>query len=242
MSACLCGASAPRFGLSRRGLIAGLGALCCAPLGPARASGGTTPTALTADDVLRRLAEGNRRFLAGDAPHSASLSEARRGQVAAGQAPIASILTCADSRVSPELLFSAGLGELFVVRNAGNTADTAAIGSLEYGVAALGTPLVMVLGHERCGAVEAALGLATGGPDLPGRIGEMVQPILPAAIAALAAPAEQRLDLAVRGNARRVAAHLGSASTVLADHLRQGKARIVAAHYDLDSGEVVLLG
>lgn len=242
MSACLCGGSTPRFGLSRRGVIAGLGALCCAALGPARAASPVAPTALSADDVLRRLAEGNRRFITGDAPHPASLSEARRGVVAVGQAPIVSILTCADSRVAPELLFSAGLGELFVVRNAGNTADTAAIGSLEYGVVALGTPLLMVLGHERCGAVDAALSIAAGGPDLPGRIGEMVQPILPAALATLAAPAEQRLDLAVRGNARRVAAHLGSTSALLAEQLRQGRLRIVAAHYDLDSGEVALLG
>ncbi len=243
MSTCFCGAAAPAaFGLSRRGLIAGLGALCCLPLAAPRAASPVPPTILTAEEVLRRLQEGNRRFLAGDAPHSSSLGAARRGEVAVGQAPIASILTCADSRVSPELLFSAGLGEMFVVRNAGNTADTAAIGSLEYGVAVLGTPLVMVLGHERCGAVAAALSLAGGGPDLPGRIGDMVEPIIPAALAALSAPADQRLDLAVRGNARRVAARLGSSSMLIADHVRQGKARIVAAHYDLDTGEVSLLG
>jgi carbonic anhydrase len=242
MHACFCRATSPAaHPLSRRLLLAGLGALACTGIAPARAAGPVAPTSLTSDAVLGRLQDGNRRFLAGEAPQTAALSAGRRGEVAIGQAPIASILTCADSRVAPELLFSMGLGELFVARNAGNTADTAAIGSLEYAVAVLGTPLVMVLGHERCGAVEAALAMATGGPDLPGRIGDMVEPILPAALASLSAPPDQRLDIAVRGNARRVAARLTGSSPLIGARVQEGKVRVVAAHYDLDTGEVEIL-
>ena len=182
--------------LSRRSL---LGCACCAPMAaslalgagaltPAHAAGKTTD--LTADQALQRLKDGNRKFMA-DAPDQTAaaaqmdnprLNHERRLEIAQGQTPFAVLVSCSDSRVPPELLFGRGLGELFIVRNAGNTVDTVALGSIEYAVAQLGVPLVLVLGHERCGAVDAALSVVEKNATFPGSIGQMIEPIVPAAL------------------------------------------------------------
>lgn len=118
--------------------------------------------ALTPDVALERLKEGNRRFLAGE--HGQGMEDPkRRLAVAQRQAPFAVLVSCSDSRVPPEILFGCGLGELFIVRNAGNTVDTTALGSIEFAVVHLHVPLVVVMGHQRCGAVEAALGSVANG-------------------------------------------------------------------------------
>ena len=111
---------------------------------------------MTPDQALAALKEGNAKSLT-DSPVRAVQGRARRLEIARGQAPFAVLVSCSDSRVPPEVLFGRGLGELFIVRNAGNTVDTVALGSIEYAVAVLGVPLIVVMGHERCGAVEAAL-------------------------------------------------------------------------------------
>eukprot|EP01034_Spumella_vulgaris_P000818 gene818-1085_t len=137
------------------------------------------PTTLTAEESLEKLKEGNAHYLAAPELCEAKLLK-RREEVAQGQAPWATILTCADSRVPPELLFGGlNLGELFVCRNAGNTADVATLGTIEYGAEHLGSPLVVVMGHSRCGAVEAACEVAKNGITLPGFIGPMA-PVLAA--------------------------------------------------------------
>jgi carbonic anhydrase len=127
-------------------------------------------------------------------------------EIARGQAPFAVLVSCSDSRVPPELLFDTGLGELFIIRNAGNTVDTAALGSIQYGVLVLGAPLVVVLGHERCGAVDAALQVVDKNATFPGSIGPMIEPIIPAVLKAKSggAKGDELLDAAVRENVRRV--------------------------------------
>ncbi|MFM7428085.1 MAG: carbonic anhydrase [Elainella sp.] len=160
---------------------------------------------------------------------------ARITEVAAGQAPFAAILSCADSRVVPEIAFDQGIGNLFVVRVAGNIAITEDIASQEYAVGVLKAPLLMVLGHERCGAVDAAL----KGGELPGVIESLVFAIQPA-IQASEGESGDRLTNAVKANVRLQVQRLQT-SSVIASALQEGKLKIVGAYYDLDTGEISLV-
>ncbi|MCX8517251.1 MAG: carbonic anhydrase [Rhodoferax sp.] len=229
---------------SRRGFLAagalGLGGLLALSCGNLQASSGK-PTTLTADEALAQLKQGNKRFM--DEPqlcHTQLMQQ--RQHVAAGQAPWATIVSCADSRVPPELLFGGvGLGQLFVVRNAGNMVDTAAMGSIEYGAAVLGVPLIVVLGHERCGAVAAACDVVRKGTQFPGSIGPMVEAIVPAALAVASEPGDM-VENAVRESAMRTAKKIVKSSSILADLVRSGKVRVLAGKYDLDEGHVEFFG
>ena len=149
-------------------------------------------------------------------------------------------MSCSDSRVPPEVLFGRGLGELFIVRNAGNTVDTVALGSIEYAIAVLGVPLIVVLGHERCGAVDAALSVVEKNTVFPGSLNQMIEPILPAALMARStgAKGEALLDAAVRENIRRVVNRIKNSEPVLMNPIKTGKVKVVGARYDLDDGEV----
>lgn len=192
------------------------------------------------DEALARLREGNRRFVA-DEPPLADLSTRRRLELAKGQRPFAALVGCADSRVGPEHLFGVGLGELFIVRTAGNYLDDAGFGSIAFAVDQLGVPLVVVLGHEQCGAVAAASAVVTENAQLPPALTRMVQPILPAAIDANARHAEgdDLVDLAVHLNVRRVVRGLREASDpIIGDPVRSGRVRVVGAYYDLATGAV----
>jgi carbonic anhydrase len=160
---------------------------------------------MTPDQALAALKEGNDKFIT-DAPYRSVNDRNRRLEIARGQTPFAVLVSCSDSRVPPELLFGRGLGELFIVRNAGNTVDTTALGSIQYGVAELGVPLV-VLGHEKCGAVDAAVKVVKENATFPGAIGQMVEPIIPAVIRAQGQPGDL-LDNAVRENVRRTVIRL----------------------------------
>ena len=144
---------------------------------------------------------------------------------------------CSDSRVPPEPLFGRGLGELFIVRVAGNTVDRTALGSIEYAVAELKVPLVVVLGHERCGAVAAAVEVVRHDVALPGAIADMVSPILPAVLKAQRQEGDL-LDNAVRENVRRVVQSLQQSGPLLLDPLAAGRLKIVGARYDLDDGAI----
>lgn len=201
-------------------------------------------TALTPEEALKTLKDGNAKFLT-DSPVRAGQTRERRLEIARGQAPFAVLVSCSDSRVPPELLFGRGLGELFIVRNAGNTVDTVALGSIQYAVAELGVPLIVVMGHERCGAVDAALGVVEKNVTYPGSIGQMIEPIVPAVLRAKAGmdPAkpydrEALLDAAVRENVRRVVTRLSTSEPLLIEPLQQKKLMIVGARYDLDDGSV----
>ena len=135
------------------------------------------------EEALAVLREGNRAFLS-DNLLQPPLDRTVRLRLAAGQSPFAAYVSCSDSRVPPELLFGRGLGELFIVRNAGNTLDTSALGSLEFAVSVLGVPLIVVMGHEACGAVQAAVAVVRENARFPGNIGKMIQPIIPAVLEA----------------------------------------------------------
>jgi carbonic anhydrase len=191
---------------------------------------------MTPDEALRMLKEGNERFVT-DAPFRGVQGRERRVEVARGQRPFAVLVGCSDSRVPPELLFGRGLGELFIVRVAGNTVDLTARGSVEYAVAELGVPLVLVLGHERCGAVAAAVEVVASNATFPGAIGEVVEPIVPAVLRAKAQPGEL-LDNAVRENVRRVVTRLRGNGAILPAMAEAGRRKVVGARYDRDDGAV----
>jgi carbonic anhydrase len=194
------------------------------------------PTTLTPDEALARLTEGNRRYVA-DSPIQPDLTKHRRQELTAGQAPFASILGCADSRVPPEEIFNAGLGEVFTNRVAGNTISQPILGSIEYSVVHLGVPLVLVLGHEKCGAVTAAVDVSEHGTMLPGALMAMVDPILPAVAAVRGKPGDL-LANAARENARRTAVQLRQDTASLSEPLQKGKLKVVAGYYSLDTGAV----
>lgn len=230
--------------LSRRGLLRGAAATAAAGLAstalaaPPSGTAIPAPPSLTPDQSLAALKDGNRRFLAGQSPRP-DPGGRRRLEIARAQYPIAVLVSCSDSRVPPELLFGRGLGELFIIRNAGNTIDTAAMGSLEYAVVELNVPLVVVMGHERCGAVAAAVSVVEKGATFPGSIGRMVEPIIPAVLAARRQRTGDLLDASVRANVSRTVARLREYSEpMVLDRIRSGRLRIVGARYDLDDGNV----
>ena len=210
-------------------------AIATADDGKAMAKPGMTP-----DQALAKLIDGNRRFVADQIP-VADISTKRRLEIAKSQSPFAVLVGCADSRVGPEHLFGGGLGELFIVRTAGNYVDDAGYGSIAYAVAALGTPLIVVLGHERCGAVDAATKLVTDNSQLPPSLTRMVRPILPAVIDARATLGTKTdlVDHAIHMNVRHVVRGLRETSDpILAGPMKAGKVRVVGAYYDLDTGAV----
>ena len=220
---------------------------CCGSLGLAASlaspqvfAADVKATTMTADQALAALKDGNAKFLA-DTPTLSTIKDSdRRLQIARGQAPFAVLVSCSDSRVPPEMLFGRGLGELFIIRNAGNSVDTIALGSIEYAIAVLGVPLIVVLGHERCGAVDAALSVVEKNTVFPGSLNQMIEPILPAALLARASGAkgEDLLDAAVRENVKRVVTRLRNSDPVLMKPIAAGKLRVVGARYDLDDGKV----
>jgi len=193
------------------------------------------PAAPAPDAVLKELQQGNARFVAGKAKHP-DASVAHRKELAGGQHPKAVILGCADSRVPPELVFDEGLGDLFVVRVAGNVADPVDIGSVEYAVEHLGVGVVVVLGHHSCGAVTSTV---EAGGKAEGNIGAILAEIQPAVEQAKASAAKEGLvDDAVHLNAQRTAAALVDRSPILRKAVEEKKLKIVAAVYDLKSGQV----
>ena len=198
-----------------------------------------TLSELNATRALHELLSGNKRYVAGHMLHPRQGVQ-RRAQVAPHQQPLAAILSCADSRVPPEIVIDQGLGDLFVIRVAGNTADDVALGSLEYAVEHLGVHLVLVLGHERCGAVQATHDLLTKGEQLPGHIAALVVPIVPAVQAAQTMRGDV-VDNAVTANVRMVTAHIRTSAPILSAHVQKGALKVVGARYDLDSGAVTLI-
>jgi len=205
----------------------------------ARAAEGAA-TALSPDQAFAELKSGNARYASDPKVCSMDLAD-QRSEVAAHQAPWATIIGCADSRVPPELIFGGhGLGELFIARNAGNLVDTATLGTVEYGAAVLGSPLIVVLAHTACGAVKAACDVVTKNATYPGVIGRMIEPIVPAALAVRDQPGDF-VDNTARESARRTAAQIAGVSTLVADLVGAGKVKIVAAIYDLETGVVTFL-
>lgn len=190
---------------------------------------------VSADTALAQLKQGNARF-SGNALTHPDQSAARRTEVAQGQHPFAVILTCADSRLSPEIIFDQGLGDLFVIRNAGNLLDDVVLGSIEYAVEHLHVPLVIVLGHSKCGAVSAAV----AGGEAPGHIKSIVAALSPAVNMGQKKPGDA-VDNTVRIAAKLSAAALAVNEPIIGELVKAGKVKVVAARYDLATGQVEFL-
>jgi carbonic anhydrase len=191
-------------------------------------------------DALRRLLEGNARYVADRKQHP-GLGPARRAEVAMSQQPFAVVLGCSDSRVPVELVFDQGLGDLFVIRVAGNFAGGGEVlGSIEFAVLNLGVRLVLVLGHERCGAVTAARDVITAGTTPPGHLVSVVDGILPAVRSTLDQPGDG-VDNAVRANVRLAVQQLQDSQPILAPRVADGSLRVAGARYDLESGRVEVI-
>ena len=188
-----------------------------------------------ADKALKFLKEGNRRFVAGEMIHPDQTVDRRR-EVAKGQQPFAIIFGCVDSRVPPEIVFDRGLGDLFVIRTAGHALDSASLNSIEFGVHKLGIPLVMVLGHQRCGAVAATIEAVEKRAKPHGTVAALVKAIKPAVLKARGQPRDL-LDNAVTANVELTVRRL-RASKFLANFLEKGEIRIVGARCDLTTGKV----
>ncbi|WP_234683940.1 carbonic anhydrase [Bradyrhizobium monzae] len=193
---------------------------------------------LSPDAALKRLMEGNARYVDGVSRRHDFKHE--REALAGGQNPFAAVLSCADSRIAPEYAFDTGRGDLFVCRVAGNFAGTETIASLEYAVAVLNTPLILVLGHDACGAVDATLKALKDNTSPPGHIPSLVDAIAPAAKAAMQQGGEV-LDKAIRQNVVDNVGKLKSAAPILSAAVEQGKLRIAGGIYRLTTGTVDLI-
>jgi carbonic anhydrase len=202
----------------------------------------TAASGISADEALRLLKEGNARYVEGKPQHPHQ-DRARRALTAAqGQHPLATVLTCSDSRVPAEIIFDQGIGDIFVIRVAGNVAATDEIGSIEYAVDHLAAPLVVVLGHSQCGAVTAVV----DDTKLPPNIASLVAPIKPAVDKARAdnpdAAKDVLLQAAITDNVWQAVEDMLRQSPIIREKVKDGRVQVVGALYDLDSGQVQWLG
>ncbi|MBW4687773.1 MAG: carbonic anhydrase [Komarekiella atlantica HA4396-MV6] len=193
------------------------------------------PNPVKPNEAIRRLLDGNQRFVHQKRQYPDQSLE-RLQLVAKAQYPFASILGCADSRVPAEMIFDRGLGDLFVVRVAGNVVSDTIIGSLEYSTAVLGSQLIMILGHRQCGAVTEAI----KSEPLPGRIGLIIEGIKPSLARAKLTTGDTTQD-AVIANIQYQAEKLQESSTILAKFISEGKLKIVGACYDIETGKVAII-
>lgn len=191
------------------------------------------------EDAHTKLIEGNKRFLTGNVLQK-DISDAKRKELSKGQNPFAIVLTCSDSRVAPEIIFDQGLGELFVVRTAGNVVDPIALGSIEYAAEHLNVPLLVILGHTQCGAVKASLD-AKGKPE--GNIGSIIKKILPAVKKAKlkSISKEDILSNAIKENVLLVEKDIVKNSRVIKHLIEKNELKVIKAIYDLSSGKVEVL-
>ena len=194
---------------------------------------------ISPDAALDRLMKGNARYVEGASRRHDFKSE--REALVGGQNPFASILSCADSRIAPEYAFDSGRGDLFVCRVAGNFANDDTVASLEYGVAVLNSPLILVLGHDSCGAVDATIKSLKDNTTLPGHLPSLVNALAPAVKATRDQPGDL-LANATRKNVIDVVARLKSATPILSAAAADGKIKIVGGIYRLDSGKVEMIG
>lgn len=215
---------------------AGLGTLTGAP---AHAANPPKPrNAIGPDEAIQRLKEGNLRYVSGVMQRHDFSHE--RKALAGGQNPYAAILSCADSRIAPEYAFDSGRGDLFVTRVAGNFVNDDVLGSLEYAVAVLSVPVILVLGHEKCGAVDAAVKAVTDHARYPGHIESLVASLIPA-VQQVSHQKTNLLEAATEQNIRNGVAALGSKSDILHKAHQSGSLRIVGGIYRLSTGQVDFL-
>lgn len=224
------------------GIAAGTGSLAVASIGQAAEGKKDKAVDRSPDAVLARLIEGNKRFVSGESTRLGRTPQDFATD-AKGQAPLAAIVGCADSRVPPELVFDQNVGELFVVRVAGNVVSGAGPivkGSIEYAVAELGVRLIMVLGHSQCGAVEAAIAHIDGSDSLPGSIGGLVDLVRPAVLAAKGKPGD-KLNNVIRANVERCVARVKGTDPILSKLVDKGELKVVGGVYELSTGKVEIV-
>lgn len=225
----------------RRHFLRLLGATLAIPASLRAAEKGTPPkpqNVLSPDEALDRLMKGNRRYTRGNMRRHDFIPE--RPALALGQNPFAGILSCADSRIGPEYAFDTGRGDLFVCRVAGNFANADSIASFEYAVSVLGTPLVLVLGHQACGAVDATIKEVKNGTSFPGHIPSLTKALTPAVEAASKQPGDL-LANAIKENVLLTVQQLQTAEPILSDAVSQKKLKVVGGVYDLKTGKVQLV-
>ncbi len=222
--------------------IAGIAVGTSALTAGTQATAEDKPASRDLDAVLKGLLDGNARYVAGQ-PQQRARTPADFATDAKGQAPLAAIVGCADSRVPPELIFDQGVGDLFVCRAAGNlVSGTGAIvkGSLEFAVAELGVQLIMVLGHSQCGAVAAAIEHIDAKDALPGAIGPLIDLIKPAVLAAQGRPGN-KLDNVIRANVERCVARVKGTGPILSRAVDAGKLKVIGGVYELSTGKVEIV-
>lgn len=194
-----------------------------------------TDSLITSDAALQKLMEGNARFVSENSTHPHQSAAERRAELVTSQHPIAVVVGCSDSRVPPEIIFDQGLGDIFVVRTAGEVMDNASLGSIEYALEHLGVPLIVVMGHDSCGAVEAAV----DGGEAPGHIASLVEAINPAVNEAKKMGKEdQLLNESININVVNVVKELSNTEPIISEHVKDGKLKIVGSRYNLASGAV----
>jgi len=220
-----------RRGLSRRGLI---GAFAASAI--AGAAGPAPPGTISGDEALHRIMAGNARYVA-NKTHVRDFAAGRATRVTTHR-PIASILSCADARVGPEFLFDQGPGDLFVVRVAGNILDDDGLASLEYAAQFLGAPLIFVLGHSNCGAVDAAIKVVKDNVSFPGHLPGLIDQVKPAVLAAQKTQPANLLSAAIAENVRETVQHVTAAKPVLSEMIAGGKVKVAGGVYDIATGKV----
>ncbi len=233
-------------GISRRNLLmfAGTGALVAsvAPklLSPELVTAKeSTPKNVSPDQALKILVEGNKRFVSGKVINP-DRSPSRVHDLSKSQQPFAIILGCSDSRVAPEVVFDQGLGDLFIIRVAGNFVEAGGLDSIDFGVANLGSPLLVVLGHRRCGAVTAVVDSLRTGKPLPSYLSKFTEAIAPS-LDSVKNQSGDAVDNGVRANIKYVTNELKTSQPILAEAVNKGTLKVVGAYYNLDTGAVELI-
>jgi carbonic anhydrase len=193
----------------------------------------------TGDDSLTKLIDGNKRYVSGSLAKK-DIGDTRRQELTKGQHPFATVLSCSDSRVAPELVFDQGLGDIFIIRVAGNVIEPTTLGSIEYGAEHLHTPLLVILGHEQCGAVTAAFD-AKGNPE--GNIGAILKKIMPAVATAKKAKKgkDETLQIAIEENIRNTHKDIMKNSKIIKELVHEGKLKVVGAVYSLNTGKIAMV-
>ncbi|WP_366556043.1 carbonic anhydrase [Aquibaculum sediminis] len=220
--------------------VGGLLAATAMPSSPAMAQdSASTAEPLSPDAAQRRLIEGNERYIA-NAGQNTDFSAGRAARAAA-QHPFAAVLSCADSRLAPEIAFDQGLGDLFVVRVAGNFVNEDGLASLEFGAEVLGIPLILVLGHSGCGAVAATIGVIQDGIELPGSLPGLVNNLKPGVEIAIANEPEDLLAEATIENVRYNVRKVEQSDPIMARLVGEGRLKVIGGVYDIATGAVTLV-
>jgi len=218
--------------MSRRGVFGSLAATMLA------AAASPPPTTITGEEALQRLIAGNARYRANQT-HGRDFAAGRAARVTTHR-PVASVLSCSDARVGPEFIFDQGPGDLFVVRVAGNILQQEGLASLEYAAQFLGSPLIFVLGHSSCGAMDAAIKVVQDNAALPGHLPALIEQLKPAVLAAQSQQPARLLDAAILENVRRTMGGVTEAQPMLSKMIADGRVKVAGGVYDIASGRVSL--